>query len=121
MESKRANDPSPYSLAPKTPFIEMHMSGISYPSNSEFGVQVALIIIVNLVGVKTETRGRSGASGPCYNCRRINDLGNQAAGAKIGQFLHRHILGDNVKLIVPQSHKSLAGTRKHKRFAGNGI
>ncbi len=89
------------------PFIEMHKREISYPSNSEFGVPVAPRNVVSLVGVKTAIRGRSGASGSCYNRRRINDLGYQVAGAKMNQHFHRHPVGVNVKWITPRSPESL--------------
>jgi hypothetical protein len=99
----------------------MHSRKIYYPSNCEFGVQVALISGVSLDGLKTATSGRRGTSGSCYNRRCINDLRNRAAGTEMGQFIHRYELGDNVKLIVPQCPKSPAGTREHKWIGRIGI
>src|SRR5882672_57277 len=87
----------------------MHRREISYASNRDFGVQVALINVVSFAGVKTATRGRRGSSGSCYNRRRINDLGSEAEGAKMSYYFHRYLLGANVKLVIPADPKCLVG------------
>ena len=69
----------------------------------QFGVLVALIIGVSVAGMKIASRGRKGSFGSCYNRRRINDLGSQAASAKMGHYFHRHSQGNNVKSFVPES------------------
>jgi len=81
----------------------MHSRKISYASNSEFGVPVALVTVVSLTGVKTATRGRRRSSGSCYNRRDISHLGKQVASVKIGQYFHRYRLGDYVKLLIPSA------------------
>ena len=88
----------------------MRRRKISYRLNSEFGVQVALISVVSLGGMKTSTAGRRRATVLHYNRRPINDLGNQAVDAKMEHYFPGYLVGDNVKLIVPEGLKSLAGT-----------
>ena len=84
----------------------------SYPFAGNVGVQVAPIAGVSVAGVKTAYRGRRGSSASCYNRRSISDLGNQAAGAKMGEYFHWHILGDNVKLIARAGLRTPFGTRQ---------
>jgi hypothetical protein len=48
----------------------------------QFGVPGALINGVSLAGMKTASKGRKGSPGPCYNRRRINELGWSKEGER---------------------------------------
>ena len=99
----------------------MHRRKFSYPSAGNLAYWLLSIAGVSVAGVKTASRDRRGSSGSCYNRRCINDLEIRALGAKMGQYFHRDLQGDNVKWIVPASLRSLIGTRQNKRPEGNGI
>lgn len=58
------------------------------------------ILCERFARVNTASRGRRGSSRSCYNRPSISYLGKESAGTKMGQFFHRHFLGEKVKLIA---------------------
>jgi hypothetical protein len=85
-----------------------------------FGVLVALINGVGSGGEKYASRGRNGSFISCYNRRRINELGSQAASAKMGHYFHRHSQGNKVKSFVPVSDCPQNGRPPTERPSGEG-
>jgi hypothetical protein len=77
-------------------------------------VWVATITCLSVAILKTAFRGRSWAAGSCYNRLYISNLGNKVASPKMVPNALRHVPGENVKLIVPQSPNALPGKRQNK-------
>ena len=69
-----------------TPCIEMHTSEFYDAAREEFGVRVASISSGSVAGARGVCGCRRMSSGPCYNHRRINDLGTRPEEKKMARF-----------------------------------